>query len=539
MSTQKIFCQRCGRPNAAGSQFCNNCGARLATLEEHPTPPPPSRSAQQPPIQPPPAPPQPSPPPHPVYAYPPPIPPQRGRSPWGTCAIVVVALILIGLCVVGIGMLVGGWFVGGPLISVLLGTPMPGGITTSGANSLSVTSGQAGTVTTPGGARLEIPSGAVPPMDDGSQGTMVFSIEEDPSQSVTLPESLSPFGPVYRLGPEGFVFALPVRLTLPIPQDVDPSKIVGMTFYDVPSGVWKLMPAIVDEAARTVSVETTHFSFWGLWGVNDSRDRWYNEHGGWIEVVNRHTRGSSSYPGGRNLPMSTWYGVCIQSYTFDNPQDAWNWVEPRDWKIWASDGATTDFWMPAGQYTLVEFQGRSEINNDPLYVPDYSTVWRPLGTYIIGPGQTERFESSSFDATDSNVTEGEPPCWGEVTTSVGTGDVQVTLTWHAEADIDLYVEDPNGETVWYSNTSISSGGQLDRDNKCSNFVMGRPENIFWPPSGAPAGAYKVSVNYYGDCNGAGAVEWTVRTVVKGQVNTYTGVLNSVGESQDVTTFSLP
>jgi uncharacterized protein YfaP (DUF2135 family) len=114
----------------------------------------------------------------------------------------------------------------------------------------------------------------------------------------------------------------------------------------------------------------------------------------------------------------------------------------------------------------------------------------------------------------------------------------VTLTWQAEADIDLYVKDPNGEEVSYSNPSVSSGGQLDRDNLCGNFVMGRPENICWPKDGAPKGTYKVSVNYYADCAAAGPVSWTVRTVVRGQAKTYRGTLNEVKETQEVTTFEV-
>ncbi|MEM2098092.1 MAG: hypothetical protein QXI70_08045, partial [Methanothrix sp.] len=68
--------------------------------------------------------------------------------------------------------------------------------------------------------------------------------------------------------------------------------------------------------------------------------------------------------------------------------------------------------------------------------------------------------------------------------------------------------------------------------------MGKPENIFWPTGSAPPGVYKVSVNYFQDCGGVGAVRWTVRTVVGGDVKTYTGVLNSVGETQEVTTFEI-
>jgi hypothetical protein len=121
-----------------------------------------------------------------------------------------------------------------------------------------------------------------------------------------------------------------------------------------------------------------------------------------------------------------------------------------------------------------------------------------------------------------------------------TGDVQVTLSWYANADIDLHVEDPNGDEVYYGNPSVPSGGQLDLDNKCANFVMGKPENIYWPKGGAPHGTYRVSVTYYGDCSPSGSsavpVDWTVTTKVNGNVNTYKGTLYNVGDTEEVTTF---
>ncbi len=235
--------------------------------------------------------------------------------------------------------------------------------------------------------------------------------------------------------------------------------------------------------------------------------------------------------------MSTSYGVCVKSYSFDNPDDARYWREPFEWKITARDGQTNNFWLPTGQYELIDVYFMSEINQSPLYVPEYTTYWRSLGTYSLEADETIEFTSASVDL--SAFTEGRPPCWGEMTTSVGTGDVQVTLTWHAYADIDLYVEDPLGETVYYGNDIISSGGQLDRDNTCGDFIEGQPENIFWPSEAAPSGLYKVRVHYFGDCDSTGPVQWTVRTVVGGQVETFTGTLSAEGNEQEVTTFTIP
>ncbi len=524
MSTNYIYCQQCGQPNHPQSKHCHNCGARLAG--------PPPAGAPAPPI---------------VQA------PAQKSGCLRNCLIITLVLVcLAGAGVTAVALLysdeikttVEGWLTPAPGNPPITG----GGGAVSGSNSLAVTSAEGGIVSAANGASITIPSGAVPVMDDGSVGTMVFSIQEDSALTPTLPEELEPVGPVYLLGPEGFVFASPVLLTLPIPENVDPKLVIGLTFFDEQADVWKLVPGNVDEQARTVSAETTHFSPWGIFGgcitdtfggcsYYESRDQWQRERGGWFKISSTHTYETGSYPGGRHLPMSASYGVCVKSYNFTNPDDAWNWLEPMNWTITARDSQVVDYWLPAGQYELIDVYFISEVNHSPLYVPAYTSYWRSLGVYTLDPGETIAFTSASVNLDE--FTEGRPPCWGEMTTAVGTGDVQVTLSWQAFADIDLYVEDPAGDVVYYDNDYVTSGGQLDRDNTCGDFIQGQPENIFWPQEGAPSGTYKVSVHYYGDCENTGPVAWTVRTVVGGQVQTYNGTLSGEGNEQSVTTFTIP
>jgi len=421
----------------------------------------------------------------------------------------------------------------------------------TGETSTSVTSAMAGEVSAPNGAKITIPAGAVPPMEDGNAGTMVFSIEEAPDQNPSLPGDFKPLGSVYSLGPEGFVFSMPIEITLPIPEDVDPETVMGLTYYDTATETWQMVPGAVDSDARTASVNATHFSYWGLFGrcsvgtfggcrYAESVNQWNQEHGGWFKVTNGHSYNSGSFPGGRHYGMSSGYGVCIQSYAFEDAnRDAWNWIEPINWKIMAYDGKTYSYWVPRGRYELIEFISLSEVNNDPLYVPDYTTFWRPIGAYTITAGDTIEFQSSNADWNDGSFTEGRPPCWGAKDTSVGTGDVQVTLTWQTNDDIDLYVIDPNGEEISYMNMTSSSGGTLDRDNLCPDMIIGRLENIFWAENSAPSGTYQVKVNYFGACESAKAVNWTVRVIVQGNVQTYTGTLTEEYQTQDVTTFTVP
>jgi len=74
---------------------------------------------------------------------------------------------------------------------------------------------------------------------------------------------------------------------------------------------------------------------------------------------------------------------------------------------------------------------------------------------------------------------------------LGTGSLQVSLSWNTATDQDLWVTDPSGTRIYYANTRSETGGELDRDD-LDGFG---PENIFWLEN-APDGEYRVQVNDY-------------------------------------------
>jgi len=88
-------------------------------------------------------------------------------------------------------------------------------------------------------------------------------------------------------------------------------------------------------------------------------------------------------------------------------------------------------------------------------------------------------------------------------TSLGTGDLQVTLTWNTgipeppdgakadSVDLDLHVIEPSGFEVYFADP-VGPTATLDRDN-----VWGfGPENIFVAPGMAAAGTYDVYVDQW-------------------------------------------
>lgn len=122
----------------------------------------------------------------------------------------------------------------------------------------------------------------------------------------------------------------------------------------------------------------------------------------------------------------------------------------------------------------------------------------------------------------------EPP-EGPIVGQIGNPQFNLQFTNPEGVDLDLYVEDPAGNIIYYSNPTSNTGGELDIDCLCSYCPNGPNENIFWPLDGsAPEGIYKYWVNYYSACNESNASSsYTVRVLKNGSVvETKTGTLTS-------------
>ncbi|HKU39866.1 MAG TPA: PPC domain-containing protein [Polyangiales bacterium] len=100
------------------------------------------------------------------------------------------------------------------------------------------------------------------------------------------------------------------------------------------------------------------------------------------------------------------------------------------------------------------------------------------------------------------------------------GDVQITVSWNSGADIDLYVTDPSGATIYYNkkHNRSSIGGHLDHDARgdCRKEQREpRVENAYWPSPSRP-GNYKVALHYFSPCGRAGPTDVTLSVVVEHQ-----------------------
>ncbi|MCC6475471.1 hypothetical protein IT157_00335 [bacterium] len=386
----------------------------------------------------------------------------------------------------------------------------------------SVTSTTSGTIETPGGAQIVVPVGAVPTTEAGAPGTMVFSIERNNDISVTVPTGEERVSDVYQFGPEGFTFARPVEVAVPYDGEGDPGDL-SLWRRNPTTGEPEYFSSDWDAETRTVRAQTYVLSPWFITNRPQVDDA-----SGCLHV--------------NNIDLGSWLYACVETYDLEYPTQV-DWLPeggngvlyaPPGTIGWASEG---NWYLPQGTYTFC-LQRESEVNPGTYY----NVLSEP---YTIGSA----WHYDNPVCVNMTVGElvnpgsGRCPCIPTPTSAVGTGDIQVTLTWYnaMSLDLDLWVMDPDSEWCYYGNGQApgvtGSGGQLDRDNLCGNYTNGRPENIYWTTTPLN-GQYIVVVDWYYGCgNEHSAQSINVRTVVSGDTRTYNTTIGVDEDMKEITRFN--
>lgn len=120
-----------------------------------------------------------------------------------------------------------------------------------------------------------------------------------------------------------------------------------------------------------------------------------------------------------------------------------------------------------------------------------------------------------------------------------TGDVQISLAWNNGNDLDLHVETPGGEKIFFNQRESSCGGQLDVDMNAAGPESNTPvENVFWPAGGSPTGRYRVLVHHYARHGGRDPTRYQITVKVKGEAKKYTGTVKDGDPLQLVNEFEV-
>ncbi|MCU0511840.1 MAG: PPC domain-containing protein [Anaerolineae bacterium] len=97
------------------------------------------------------------------------------------------------------------------------------------------------------------------------------------------------------------------------------------------------------------------------------------------------------------------------------------------------------------------------------------------------------------------------------------GAVEISLVWNSGADLQLLVRDPVGDAVFDDRPTVNSGGILAANGNVNCVrAQGTPVSYTYWPFLRP-GTYEIEVWYQNACNDTTPVEFTLTTLVNGQV----------------------
>ena len=147
-------------------------------------------------------------------------------------------------------------------------------------------------------------------------------------------------------------------------------------------------------------------------------------------------------------------------------------------------------------------------------------------------------------AVDDTGAVGPPTCHKVFVAGVPGGDLQVTVSWDTDADLDLHMVDPNGDEIYYGREEVDSGGVLHLDSYCGPRRFIRNEHIGWSQGTPPPGIYEVRVDYWENCD-APETNYIVNVYNRGHVSTFSGTFTGPGDEggrgsgKVITQFEIP
>jgi hypothetical protein len=111
--------------------------------------------------------------------------------------------------------------------------------------------------------------------------------------------------------------------------------------------------------------------------------------------------------------------------------------------------------------------------------------------------------------------------------AVGTGQLQVSLSWDQPNDVDLHLVEPNGEEIYYVTDYSSNGGVLDLDSNPGCYIDGvQNENITYSDeSTVQAGTYTVRIDLYDGCDVTAQTNYIVTARLNGQLIAQQSITN--------------
>ena len=173
-------------------------------------------------------------------------------------------------------------------------------------------------------------------------------------------------------------------------------------------------------------------------------------------------------------------------------------------------------------------------------LPGKAASYRLVGAvpYDLDPTRADSSVGVCVTAVHAIDRVGETQCHRVYIATVVTEDVQVTLSWDADSDVDLQVVDPNGNEVGRSPVQGEQGTVEDSNEGCGLAGAApdgiRNEQVAWTAGSVPAGVYTVRVNYQASCE-VSETNYVLRVNNSGEARTFSRTLTGTGDYTEFVT----
>jgi hypothetical protein len=174
-------------------------------------------------------------------------------------------------------------------------------------------------------------------------------------------------------------------------------------------------------------------------------------------------------------------------------------------------------------------------------VPNYSVVFDNSASMINSIEDAKSFVKQEFSDDDWGrskfVATKIPQLGAEVQSIINefnlrlsrenaqTGKIQVSLKWDNRNDLDIHLIEPSGNRISYRNKISRAGGILDVDMNAGEDESNKPiENIYYGLN-APAGHYRIVVDFYNKKTGIQNNRFSVLLGVNGSYHVFSGFAN--------------
>lgn len=396
----------------------------------------------------------------------------------------------------------------------------------SGLPTKEFSTDQGGNLKDDKGAEIIVPTGAVSKDSEGNNGKVIFSIESNviPSEyPLEIPSNFELIGNVHHFGPSHYIFQYPIRVFLP-GTSLDNLEGVFVLWYNETDTKWVTIPiSEIDATNKRLGVSVFELGYFAI--VQDKEVIGGIAPGNEIQTYHRSGGARMQHPGNNEY----YYTLIVTGFVPKYPEDAiytYNNYTASTGSILGGGGPKSVTYMVGlrpGNYTIVlARQKAGSLFNPPGPIQFYSNpVHVSVSSFenLISWDMENNFPWTEISLSGGDWQLGFPTTWPAASVSLGTGQLQLTLSWTNTLNkiytVDLFLYGPNNSYVsWRHPLSDDLSFTLDRtstDNQ-PGYCM---RNIYSKKNMA-SGNYKLYVNIWDKSVGEGPMPFEIRVIRNGK-----------------------